>query len=42
MVKAALEGELNNVETVQDPIFGLHIPLHVPGVPDEVLQPKST
>ncbi|KFZ42664.1 phosphoenolpyruvate carboxykinase (ATP) [Anoxybacillus flavithermus] len=42
MVKAALEGELNNVETVQDPIFGLHIPLHVPGVPDEVLLPKST
>ncbi|MFE8703329.1 phosphoenolpyruvate carboxykinase (ATP) [Cytobacillus sp. FJAT-54145] len=42
MVQAALEGELNNVETVQDEIFGLNIPLHVPGVPDEVLQPNKT
>ncbi|HZG61750.1 MAG TPA: phosphoenolpyruvate carboxykinase (ATP) [Anoxybacillus sp.] len=42
MVQAAVEGELNNVETVKDPIFGLEIPLHVPGVPDEVLQPKNT
>ncbi|WP_027409575.1 phosphoenolpyruvate carboxykinase (ATP) [Anoxybacillus tepidamans] len=42
MVQAALEGELNNVETVKDPIFGLEIPAHVPGVPDEVLLPKNT
>ncbi|WP_059171473.1 phosphoenolpyruvate carboxykinase (ATP) [Bacillus sp. FJAT-27445] len=42
MVQAALEGELNNIETVQDDIFGLHVPLHVPGVPDEVLQPEKT
>ncbi|WP_163971519.1 phosphoenolpyruvate carboxykinase (ATP) [Oceanobacillus halotolerans] len=42
MVHAALEGELNTVETTQDDIFGLNIPLHVPGVPDEVLVPKST
>lgn len=42
MIHAALEGELNHVETVKDPIFGLHIPLHIPGVPDEVLQPKKT
>ena len=42
MVQAALEGELNNVETVRDEIFGLYIPLHVPGVPDEVLQPQKT
>jgi phosphoenolpyruvate carboxykinase (ATP) len=42
MVQAALEGELNNVETVTDEIFGLNIPLHVPGVPDEVLQPNKT
>lgn len=39
MVQAALEGELISVDTVQDPIFGLEIPAHVPGVPDEVLQP---
>jgi phosphoenolpyruvate carboxykinase (ATP) len=42
MVQAALEGELNNVETITDDIFGLEIPLQVPGVPDEVLQPAKT
>lgn len=42
MVRAALEGDLDSVETIQDPIFGLQIPLHCPGVPDEVLQPKKT
>lgn len=42
MVQAALEGELQSVETKQDDIFGLHIPLHVPGVPDEVLIPNKT
>lgn len=42
MVEAALEGELNNVETVKDEIFGLDVPLHVTGVPDEVLQPNKT
>ncbi|MGE7186079.1 phosphoenolpyruvate carboxykinase (ATP) [Peribacillus sp. NPDC006672] len=42
MVQAALEGELANIETVKDDIFGLDIPLHVPGVPDEVLQPIKT
>jgi phosphoenolpyruvate carboxykinase (ATP) len=42
MVQAALEGELTNVETVQDEIFGLNIPVHVTGVPDEVLQPQKT
>jgi phosphoenolpyruvate carboxykinase (ATP) len=42
MIQAALEGELNNVETVKDSIFGLDIPVHVTGVPDEVLQPNKT
>ena len=42
MVQAALEGELTNVETTKDPIFGFEIPLHVPGVPDHVLQPNQT
>jgi phosphoenolpyruvate carboxykinase (ATP) len=42
MIQAALEGELTNVETVKDEIFGLNIPLHVPGVPDQVLQPNKT
>ncbi|MDQ0220279.1 phosphoenolpyruvate carboxykinase (ATP) [Peribacillus cavernae] len=42
MIQAALEGELSNVETITDDIFGLEIPLHVPGVPDVVLQPSKT
>ncbi|WP_110927319.1 phosphoenolpyruvate carboxykinase (ATP) [Bacillus massiliglaciei] len=42
MVQAALEGELTNIDTVKDSIFGLEIPVHVPGVPDEVLQPNKT
>lgn len=42
MVLAALEGELNHVETIKDDIFGLNIPLHIAGVPDEVLQPSKT
>ncbi|WP_246941420.1 phosphoenolpyruvate carboxykinase (ATP) [Bacillus pinisoli] len=42
MVQAALEGELNSVETAKDEIFGLEIPTHVPGVPDEVLRPDQT
>jgi phosphoenolpyruvate carboxykinase (ATP) len=42
MIEAALEGELNHVETVKDAIFGLNIPLHIAGVPDEVLQPIKT
>lgn len=42
MVQAALGGELDNVETVTDSVFGLHIPEHCPGVPADVLQPKQT
>ncbi|TCT17514.1 phosphoenolpyruvate carboxykinase (ATP) [Melghiribacillus thermohalophilus] len=42
MVHAALEGELNSTETVKDPIFGLEIPTHCPGVPGQVLVPKKT
>ncbi|WP_227936523.1 phosphoenolpyruvate carboxykinase (ATP) [Alkalihalobacillus deserti] len=42
MVQAALTGELRSVETVTDDIFGLHIPVHCPGVPDHVLQPRDT
>lgn len=42
MIQAALNGELNSVDMTVDPIFGLNIPTHCPGVPDEVLQPKLT
>lgn len=42
MIYAALTGELNTVETANDAVFGLNMPLHIPGVPDEVLVPKNT
>lgn len=42
MVRAALSGELADIPTKPDPIFGVHVPLRCPGVPDEVLQPRNT
>lgn len=42
MVRAALNGELDNVETVPDPVFGIHIPVVVPNVPAELLNPRNT
>ncbi len=42
MVKAALNGSLARVETRQDPIFKLEVPVHCPGVPDEILDPRGT
>lgn len=42
MVRAALEGALDDVETVQEPVFGLHLPTRVPNVPSEVLMPRET
>jgi phosphoenolpyruvate carboxykinase (ATP) len=42
MVRAALAGDLDGVETVTDPVFGLAVPVSVPHVPDEVLRPRET
>ncbi len=42
MIHAALGGGLEETPAATDPVFGLHIPLHVEGVPDEVLQPRAT
>jgi phosphoenolpyruvate carboxykinase (ATP) len=42
MITAALEGRLNDVETVPDTIFGVAIPTGVPGVPSSLLVPKNT
>ncbi|NOX19178.1 MAG: phosphoenolpyruvate carboxykinase [Chlorobi bacterium] len=42
MLNAALSGELDNAETVQEPIFGLYIPKEIPGVPADVLNPRDT
>jgi len=42
MLNAALEGTLDDVEYVEDPIFGFEVPTSVPGVPSRVLIPRST
>ena len=42
MVRSALGGQLDDAETVTDPVFGLHVPKAVPDVPNEVLDPRST
>ena len=42
MVTAILEGGLRDAEFHTDAIFGLAIPKHVPGVPDDVLSPRDT
>ncbi len=41
LLNAALAGELDDVSYRTDPFFGLRIPEHVNGVPDEVLDPRS-
>jgi phosphoenolpyruvate carboxykinase (ATP) len=42
MVRAALGGQLNGVPTTVDPVFGVEVPTACPGVPAELLQPRST
>ncbi len=42
MVRAAIGGILDTVETVTDPIFGFSIPATCPDVPSEVLIPRNT
>ena len=42
MVNAALNGELDEVPTWRDPIFGFEVPETCPGVPAEILRPRDT
>lgn len=42
MINAALAGDLDDVDTRREEYFGLHIPVSVPNVPSEVLDPKTT
>lgn len=42
MVKAALTGALDSVQTKRDPIFDVDIPKSCPGVPDHVLNPRES
>jgi len=41
MVRAALEGKLDNIETDKGSVFGVEIPKEVPGVPNNVLNPRD-
>ncbi|MBZ9636559.1 phosphoenolpyruvate carboxykinase (ATP) [Clostridium sp. FP1] len=42
MVKAALEGKLKEIEYTQHPIFKIAVPMAVPNVPSEILNPENT
>lgn len=42
MLHAALEGKLDQVEYVIDPVFNVAVPKSCPGVPDEILNPRGT
>jgi phosphoenolpyruvate carboxykinase (ATP) len=41
LLRAALDGELESATYRNDPFFGLAIPERVPGVPDQVLDPRA-
>ncbi len=42
IIDAIHDGSLDQAETTEDPIFGLHVPVACPGVPAEILLPKTT
>ncbi|QPJ65003.1 MAG: phosphoenolpyruvate carboxykinase [Candidatus Nitrohelix vancouverensis] len=42
MIHAILDGSLSKTETQADPIFGVHVPVSVPNVPQELLNPRDT
>jgi phosphoenolpyruvate carboxykinase (ATP) len=42
LLNAAMDGVLDDVEMYEDPVFGFQVPVSVPGVPTEVLNPRNT
>ena len=42
LLRAALGGHLKDAEMRTDPVFGFEVPTSCPGVPDGVLDPRST
>jgi phosphoenolpyruvate carboxykinase (ATP) len=42
MLNAALDGDLNDVEFITDARFGFEVPTECPGVPSDILQPRTT
>jgi phosphoenolpyruvate carboxykinase (ATP) len=42
MISAALNGDLDNIEMAEHPVFGMLMPTSCPNVPAEILNPRST
>lgn len=42
LIKAALRGDLDNVQYTNLPLFNLSMPVECPGVPSEILNPENT
>jgi phosphoenolpyruvate carboxykinase (ATP) len=42
LLRAALSGELDGADYRLDPVFGFEVPLEVPGVDSQLLDPRST
>ena len=42
MIRAALAGALDHVAYERDPVFNLDVPCECPGVPSDVLKPRTT
>jgi phosphoenolpyruvate carboxykinase (ATP) len=42
LLNAALDGSLADAEFEEDPVFGIQVPMSVPGVPAEMLKPRNT
>jgi phosphoenolpyruvate carboxykinase (ATP) len=42
MIRAALSGALDDVQYARDPIFNLEVPASCPGVPGDLLDPRTT
>ena len=42
MITAALDGQLDGVESEAHPVFGMMMPKSCPGVPSEILNPRNT
>jgi phosphoenolpyruvate carboxykinase (ATP) len=42
MVRAAVDGQLNDAEFVRESAFGLMVPKHIPGIPERLLNPRNS
>ena len=42
VIRAAINGDLDDVAYTTDPVFGLEIPTECPGIPTELLTPRGT